>query len=415
MPKKPYFKSLDLDWIFYLRVFIRPIEKSNEIRVFTYFRLLVNILFSFFYKRDYKRYSGGLFFVDNTRHYDIAKLIIPRVTGSLVHNNIKRVIENGETVRLTSNIRYNYRMLLNYLPSIIRNEFNRSSYIFNNNLQLSLYALLLYETYFDFLRRNDIKFVVIFTDHSFKNRVLLFAAKKLGIPTVYIPHASISTRFPPLEFDVAFLEGEEMFLKYKEIGEKHGVELNSKIIFSGNLKINSFLKGTNVQNSEKKLLGIASNSLDSNDKITQVLKSILSKVFLLDFTIIFRPHPGQKYECPIISERIILSDSKNEYSLDFINRIDFLISGDSNIVLEAALLKRPVFRLNFSDKLSDTYSFIKNGICPLIENIDELKPYVNQNFNNFIFNDSKLQYYDFSYNKNMDSKEIISGHLKKYL
>ena len=66
------------------------------------------------------------------------------------------------------------------------------------------------------LSSNDkLKLVVLSNDHSSINRCLRLACEVLNIETLYMQHASVSTLFPPLQFDYALLDGEVAYETYK--------------------------------------------------------------------------------------------------------------------------------------------------------------------------------------------------------
>jgi hypothetical protein len=53
------------------------------------------------------------------------------------------------------------------------------------------------------------RFLVVSNDHNPINRALTLLALKLGVKSIYMQHASVSERFPPLRFNYAFLDGEK--------------------------------------------------------------------------------------------------------------------------------------------------------------------------------------------------------------
>ena len=57
------------------------------------------------------------------------------------------------------------------------------------------------------LRRTTPKAVVVANDHVMWFQAFVKAAQDEHIPTIYVQHASVTERFPPLSFDYAILEG----------------------------------------------------------------------------------------------------------------------------------------------------------------------------------------------------------------
>ena len=198
---------------------------------------------------------------------------------------------------------------------------------------------------------------------------LKLAAKKINIPTYYFQHACISKYMPPLDFDVAFLEGQDSLQKYKEIGE-----INSEIELIGMIKYQNSKYKLN-KNKEVKKIGIAFNTLDKIDDILNTIKVLSDRFPNVNFYI--RQHPRDKRELGFLGQKINYSDSKHENVFDFIEKIDLLIAGDSSIHLEAALLNVvPVyFKFSRSD-LFDVYGFVKNKLVFYARNIETLCLYI---------------------------------------
>lgn len=408
------FPHNNLDWLFYLRVYLNPPPYSKVPRLFVYTGLLFRILQSYFLKTPKEKYSGGLFYLDNSRHYAQAIVILPEVNNTITHNKFREQINSGTQIDITNGIYSSYKKLWKYFGFFLKEEKSKNSLIVKNNLPLAIHGILLYEHFLIFLTKNDIKYVVIFTDHSYKNRALLFAAKKLKIKTVYIPHASVSERFPPLEFDVAFLEGEDMKIKYENISKQWKFKLSTELIMAGNVKMNCARQFINNEGN-KKIIGIAFNTLDSLKKVKELINDLLSWKDTANYMILIRPHPSFALSIDSIlnNTSVFLSDKQFENSIEFIQRIDFLISGDSNIILEAALLRKPVFSFILGLEQRDNYGFVKNRICPTIEEFKELKPFILNNFTNYKFNEEGLQYYDYSFNRDLSSVKIVSDYLNK--
>ncbi|WZL88722.1 hypothetical protein VS868_14085 [Salinimicrobium sp. 3283s] len=404
-------KDNNLDWLFFGRTHIWPLKDSKNSRVLTYFKIIGQIIRSFFLrKKKSKKYHGGLLFIDNSRHYDQAKVISEQLDNLLYHNNTKQDLPFGKRVNLTKNIYFNYKYLIKYFPKFFKEELSKDSKIFKSNLSLSIYGILLYENYLRFFKDNKISYVVIFTDHTYKNRALMYAAKKCKVKTVYIPHASVSQKFPPLETDIAFMEGRDMKMKYMGINKKFNLPLRTELIYSGNIKINS-RRLARLGIYPEKIIGIAFNKLDSINKVEQFVDEILSNNIFREYRIRLRPHPGVDYKLKGPSDRVSLSENRYQSSIDFIESIEFLLSGDSNIILEAILLKTPSYILPFSNSFQDNYSFIKNGLCPFIGTIGMLAKY-NKELQ-FEYNDDVIQEYDYSWNTGIDSVNLIAKTLNE--
>src|SRR5690606_16705276 len=62
------------------------------------------------------------------------------------------------------------------------------------------------------------KLLLLSNDHNMETRTLEHAASRLGIRTAYVQHASVAHGFPPLAFNLAFLDGLDAARKYDQPG-----------------------------------------------------------------------------------------------------------------------------------------------------------------------------------------------------
>ena len=88
-----------------------------------------------------------------------------------------------------------------------------------------------------------------------------------------------------------------------------------------------------------------------------------------------RPHPryGSLDTAWLAENAIAYSDPKVESSFDFISKIDLMISNESSIHLDAAMMKCPSVVYNFSTHpLLDHYSYIKTGLVKVADNEEQL-------------------------------------------
>lgn len=223
-----------------------------------------------------------------------------------------------------------------------------------------------------FLKEYQPQKIVFTNDHNPEIRGMLLACLKCKIPTVYIQHASVSHLFPPLAFDLALLEGEDAKCKYLE-----KASTRTKIELVGIPRLDKYLKFRKVI-SNIRTIGLAYNTFDDLEKIKELLINIKTQIPSIQF--ILRKHPGDERDASVLNELdVIWSDSKNEISFEFINKIDLLISGDSNIHLEANMLNRPCvyYRITNTD-FFDYYGFVSNKISKYIETIPLLIDYIKQ-------------------------------------
>jgi hypothetical protein len=88
------------------------------------------------------------------------------------------------------------------------------------------------------------------------------------------------------------------------------------------------------------------------------------------YKLALRPHPryGSLDTKWLAENAIAYSDPIAESSFDFINNIDLLISNESSIHLDAAMMQCPSVLYNFSTHpILDHYSYIKSGLLKVAD------------------------------------------------
>jgi hypothetical protein len=200
--------------------------------------------------------------------------------------------------------------------------------------------------------------VVVSNDHNMVNRAILRAAMFLDIPTVYIQHASVTEKFPSLRVNYALLEGLDALEKYQEIGC-----WDTTVYLVGVPKLDNFINSINSKNSLQSL-GVCCNKLDSAEDVENLVKGIRENFPTLCLSL--RPHPsdiGRLGFWKALCEKYQMkySDPINESSYLYLSKIDSIVSGASNILLEAALLNIYPLCFSVSTSYTDHYGFIKNG------------------------------------------------------
>ncbi|GAB3197246.1 hypothetical protein ABID22_002279 [Pontibacter aydingkolensis] len=220
-------------------------------------------------------------------------------------------------------------------------------------------AVGFYEVYLTKLQKYKPTAIVFANDHNADARAMLLAAKAAGIRTAYIQHASVSPIFPPLEYDLNLLEGQDALDKYKLCGPVTG-----RVELVGMPKADAFAQFRN-QNKSINRIGIGCNLMDATEEIT-ALASQLAKDFP-EADIILRPHPrdNRDFENVLSSyPNIKFSNSRLVPTFEYLKEIDILLSGNSGIHLEAVLLNvwAIYYNMNQSERLYDYYGFIQKGL-----------------------------------------------------
>ena len=243
------------------------------------------------------------------------------------------------------------------------------------------------------LRHSQVKLLVMANDHVAFNRAFIRVANELGIKTMYIQHCSVSTDFPALEFTYSFLDGEESLIKYMARKNPTGA-----VYLSGNSRFDIIKRYRTLLINRHKI-GIASNSLDSEDNVRALCTQLLSLGYK-DITI--RPHPDSPFDPTWYIERgIEYSDSNVENPFAFLSRMRFVIAGECGINLDAALMEVCAIHYNMTTGVvQDVYEFIKNGITTRVDSIEELDSILKQDVESHIAKVSqKMSWYNAAYGK----------------
>ena len=256
----------------------------------------------------------------------------------------------------------------------------------------------LYKVAGEMLDKYNVKVLVMANDHNDINRCLIFNALEKGIKTVYVQHASVKKGFPRLDFTYSFLDGQESLDKYLHAGKPNG-----EVYLSGGVRFDFLYDKIVKRNEEVKKIGVAINMLDDFEKVKS-LCLFLKEEGYNDLTL--RPHPRYQHLDSewLIKNNIAISNPKEESSFDFIANIDFMISNESAIHLDASIMHCPTVLYNMSNnQILDDYNFIKNNLVKLAENGNILLNFI-KNKNEIFLNKEVLQYYNASSYSHLEGK-----------
>lgn len=308
------------------------------------------------------------------RYKEISELlvVVPTLTNKKA---VKTIIENiqNDCFSVWGNFRKDLPFALFYLRSIkglslFQKLYNSSSQ--EDKLLMRRYYYNFMLTYgvcktFDIMLRDNsqLKIIVFANDHITPCRCLIEAAEKQGIKTLYVQHASVTERFPPLHFTYSFLDGQDSFEKYKTIGDMRG-----EIFLSGSPRFDDIAK---IEKREKVYdVGIALNLMDNKERVLELCRYIAAHY---SRNIVVRPHPRMKWDlAEFVKDGYAISDSKTESSISFLSRVRVMIANESGIHLDAALMEVPSALYNFRDsEILDWYSYIKNGLIKVLRTKEE--------------------------------------------
>lgn len=263
-----------------------------------------------------------------------------------------------------------YWLALPYLPNLIKTYRTADA---KTKPFIKKYFTRLWTTYGyyqlakEYLEHYKIKVLVLSSDQGEFHRCLLMNARQTGTKTIYVQHASVAKGFPKLIASYSFLDGRESLEKYLYAGQPEG-----EVYLSGGVRFDPiFQKHEPKKREQTHSIGIAINMLDDFNQV----KSLCHLLSQKGFELVLRPHPRYgAIDIPWLKENNIgFSDPKAESSFDFINRIDLMVSNESSIHLDAALMRCPSIVYNFSNNpVLDYYSYIKSGLTRLAENEEQL-------------------------------------------
>lgn len=224
---------------------------------------------------------------------------------------------------------------------------------------LIFYAIGYYEVYRRALRHYRPQAVVFANDHNDDARALLLACRAEGVPTAYVQHASVSTNFPPLGFDLSLLEGQDALDKYRQCGPVRG-----QAALVGMPKADAFLAQRNTAPQVRRV-AVACNLLDELPALTATLAYLLRELPELTFTL--RPHPGDRRDFAALRQALPAlqwSNPQQENVFQFLQSHDALVAADTSTHLEATLLNvaSVYYRFSPSPTLADYYGYAAHGL-----------------------------------------------------
>ena len=299
------------------------------------------------------------------------------INNSLVFNpiinNLKKddyqLIKDNSDFPLVKSIYLSIPFLLDLLKEYIKaNSINKK--IIKSNPFAFLFSYGKFLLAREILEKYNPKILFMSNDHSPFNRCLLHHSKSMDVKTIYMQHASVSDKFPLLEFDYSLLDGKESFEKYKETSKK-----NSKVILTGSARYDKFYKTKLNKNSFK--IGVSLNQFDDFKLVKDLCVNLKKR--LNNLQLIIRPHPNMIdwnrdwFE----NNNIEYSDSSLVPSNVFLKSLKIQISNVSGIHLDAAMIKVPTVLYQLSKKkIDDQYGYLAQGLIKEAITFDDLLNYI---------------------------------------
>ena len=233
------------------------------------------------------------------------------------------------------------------------------------------------------------KVFVQYNDHIPYNLMLQELARKMDLKTVYIQHAPVSFRFPPLYHDLNVLFSNDSLTKYRFITDNK-FDINKCLVLY-DIRFPS-KDNLNLSNPEYTLLCF--NKLDDITEIDKAVTELINN----NVKVRIRPHPEDYRKFNFSSETEI---SKGKTIWEDLASAHSVIVNESAVPLEALYCDVPVYKLSsLSLSIRDNYGFLKTGLLQKeYFSIEELLPDLLNKKN--VCDQNKLDYFLGNiYNKN---------------
>lgn len=229
-----------------------------------------------------------------------------------------------------------------------------------------------YEVFTMLIRQYGPRAVVASNDHSVHCRALCHAGNTVGVPTIFFQHASIAEDFPPMRFKHACLEGQDTLEKYLLIDPD--AERYTRFWLIGMPKFDRYHPHIN-RSPCVRVVGLPLNMTEPTASIMNMVTAILDGC--RDLVLKIRPHPADRrsFNFPAVGQengnQLRVSNGTSETAFDFLSSVDLIVSGDSSIHLEAALLNVvPVYYTTNPER--DHYGYASHGLVEVARSTDEV-------------------------------------------
>lgn len=283
---------------------------------------------------------------------------------------------------------------------------------FKNPLALRWYLDTFCASYFhlvyfyELLREVQPGYVVTSNDHNVPNRCMLAVAHYLEIKTVYLQHASVGKLFPALRVNYAFLDGQSAFETYQACEANHPGGLwdapRPKIFLTGQKK-----NIHRVDSRANSFIGVAVNPLDDP---SMVLRTVIL-LTQAGYQVSLRWHPAQpevsvqQYRNALKgASQVILSDPKEDPVEEYLERLRYLVAGNTSLILEAAVAGVCPLYFEYQPAAKpDVYGFVEQGLARHIHSSDELLESIQQD--RLRINEKAVQHYSATFDTEWEGRE----------
>lgn len=208
---------------------------------------------------------------------------------------------------------------------------------------------------------NNYEVFIQYNDHIPYNVMLQQIAKREGLKTVYVQHAPISFKFPPLYHDFNALFSEDSLEKYK-ITSDFNIKVDYDVFFDIRFRSKKIFK--EITNNT---ILICFNKVDNIERLKELIIALKKE----KYHVIVRPHP-EDYRNFSFESSVVLSRGMSLW--EDLERSSFVVVNESAVPLESIFCNKPTYKLSYLDyKFNDNYNFLKKGLLTKEYNkIDDL-------------------------------------------
>ncbi len=231
--------------------------------------------------------------------------------------------------------------------------------------------------------------IVLCSDTVVSGRAVLAAARRAGIPTVFLQHGCLTPASPPVVADYALLDGEHTRSVCRiEQPARTCVSLVGLARLCGGLP--------RPAHRARRRIAVCTGHLASLRVVLETLAAVAAGA--PDAEVIVRLHPRQhrRWRVRRRFRGWTLSDAVAQPAVAFLPSVDAVVSGSSSILLEAALLgaapllyrpldaqssRSPRLEVAFDRARvdpADYYGFVANGLCPTAATPGELRDWLHR-------------------------------------
>lgn len=340
---------------------IRSLHKSELERVF-YQRLNFNLessLWKCVFKGSIsfaKGLLGSNLAIQSSKHGDVLSVITTQNQYQVL-NPVLTKLEGAYTIN-TLNISPQSTNLLTWKDKLFFPRLSpaKLKMIFKNphlfrDIFWILYAERIISNVRGFIAKNEIKKVVLASDHGIIHSMLTVAIRELNVQSFYVQHGMVSNRFPPLEYDFFFAYGNKSISCYRKLNT------NINCVPVGRV----YTQSAEIEKKDNLKIGVSINLLDDFNKVILLLTDL--KRLHPSKELIVRPHP-RLGNIPELNVTIFSGALE-----DYFSEIEIHLAGDSSIHLDSIYFRTPTY---YCDLLSvgneifrDYYGFVESGLVPL--------------------------------------------------